>query len=58
MDEEKKDQDVFWHKKDTNLMYRGLNIKFIKAFLAHSKKKENGKMCSNSNLRKYKDVIL
>ena len=41
-----------------DLVYSGLNIKFIKAFLAHSKKKKNGKMCSNSNLRKYKDSIL
>ena len=57
-DEEKEDQDLFWHKNEFDLVYSGLNIKFIKAFLAHSKKKANGKMCSNSNLRKYKDAIL
>ena len=39
-------------------MYSGLNIKFVKAFLAHSKIKANGKMCYNPNPRKYKDTIL
>ena len=39
-------------------MYSGLNIKCVKAFLAHSKIKGGGKMFSNSNLRKYKDAIL
>ena len=39
-------------------MYSGLNIKFVKALLANSNIKAKGKMCSNSNPRKYKDVIL
>ena len=39
-------------------MYSEFNIKFFKAFLAHSKIKANGKMCSNSNLRNYKNAIL
>ena len=57
-EDNKADRNLFWHKNDEDLVYSGLNIKFIKAFLAHSKMKANGKMCSNSNLRKYKDAIL
>ena len=57
-DEEKTDRNLFWYKNDEDIVYSGLNIKFVKAFLAHSNIKANGKMCSNSNLRKYKDMIL
>ena len=39
-------------------MYIGLNVKFIKAFLAQATHKKNGKICSNSNIQKYKDTIL
>ena len=56
--EEKKDYNLFWYKNNEDIVYSGLNIKFVKAFLAHSKIKANGKMCSNYNLRKYKDAIL
>ena len=48
----------FGYKNDEDTVYSGLNIKFVKAFLARSKIKTNVKMCSNSNLRKYKDAIL
>ena len=58
MYEEKTDRNLFWYKNDKNIVYSGLNIKFVKYFLAHSKIKANGKMCSNSNLCKYKDAIL
>jgi len=44
--------DQFWNKNDRDLVYTGLNIKFVKAFLAHAKMKANGKMCSNSNISK------
>ena len=56
--EEKVSIDQHWNKNDRDLIYCGLNVKFIKAFLAHAKKKKNGKICSNSNIRKYKDAIL
>ena len=39
-------------------MHSGLNINFAKAFIAHLNFKANVNMCSNSNLCKYKDVIL
>jgi len=49
--------DQFWNKNDRELVYTGLNLKFVKVLLAQSKIKANGKICSNSNIRKYKDAI-
>ena len=57
-EEEKVSIDQHWNKNDRDLVYSGLNVKFIKAFLAQAKHKKNGKICSNSNIRKYKDAIL
>ena len=57
-EEEKEDPNQFWNRNDHDLVYSSLNIKFIKAFLAERKTKSNGKMCSNSNIHKYKDAIL
>ena len=56
--EEKTDRNLFWYQNDEDIVYSGLNINFFKDFLAHSKVKANGKMCSNSNLHKYKDAII
>ena len=47
---EKADKDQFHHRNDRDLVYDGLNIKFIKAFLTHKNMKPNGKMSSNSNI--------
>ena len=57
-EEEKVSIDQHWNRNDRDLVYSGLNVKFIKAFLAHAKTKKNGKICLNSNIRKYKDAIL
>ena len=57
-EEEKLSIDHYWRKYDRDLIYSGLNVKFIKAFLAQAKLKKNGKICSNSNIRKYKCAIL
>ena len=57
-EEKKVSIDHHWNKHDRNLVYTGLNVKFVKAFLAQVKKEKNGKLCSNSNIRKYKDAIL
>ena len=57
-DADRDDINQHWNKNDRDLIYRGLNVKFIKAFMAHAKKKSNGKIYSNSNIRKYKDAIL
>ena len=43
-DEEKTDRNLFWYKNDEDTVYSGLNIKFVKDFLANSKIKANGKM--------------
>jgi len=50
--------DQFWNKNGRDLVYTGLNINFMNAFLAQAKMKANGRMCSNLNIRKYKDTIL
>lgn len=54
----KEDQDSFHHESEFRLVYTGLNINFIKAFMANSNIKANGRMCYNSNIRMYKDPIL
>ena len=48
--EEKGDCNQYWNRNDRDLVYSGLNIKFVKAFLAQAKMKANGKMCSNLNI--------
>ena len=58
MEEDKQDKALFHHTNDEDLVYKGLNVKFIKAFLANRKTKENGKISSMVNLRKYKDAIM
>ena len=57
-EEEVGDEDMFWWKNKHDLIYTGLNVWFVKAFLAHKKKKENGKTCSHVQLRKFHDAIL
>jgi hypothetical protein len=39
-------------------VYEGINIKYVKAFLGQKKKKENVKICSVVNIRKYHGAIL
>jgi len=57
-DEELSDEDKFWWKNKHDIVYEGINVKMVKAFLAHKKIKSNGKMCSHVQLRKYNDAIL
>lgn len=57
-EEELADEDVFWWKNKHDLVYEGLNVKMVKAFLAHRKIKGNGKTVSYVQLRKYGDAIL
>ena len=42
-EEEKVSIDHYWNKHDCDLIYSGLNVKFIKAFLAQANLKKNGK---------------
>ena len=39
-DADKDNLDQHWNKNDHDLIYQGLNVKFIKAFMAHAKKKK------------------
>ena len=57
-DADRDDLNQHWNKNDRDLTYTGLNVKFIKAFVAHAKKKKNGKTCSETSMRKHKDAIL
>jgi len=57
-DAELSDPDQFWWKNTYDLVYQGMNVKMIKAFLAHKKTKANGKTSSHVQLRKYNDAII
>lgn len=52
------DEDKFWWKNKHDLVYEGMNVKMVTAFLASKKEKSNGKKSSYDNLRKYHDAIL
>ena len=52
------DIDKFYHNNKYDLIYDGLNVKFIKVFFGKIKTKENGNLCSFVHIRKYKDAIL
>jgi hypothetical protein len=54
---EKQDRRSFHYKNTHDLVYEGINIKDVKAFLGQKKKKkENGKTCSFVNI--FHDTIL
>jgi hypothetical protein len=57
-EEQLADEDMFWWKNKFDLIYEGLNVEMIKAFLGFKKRKENGKCSSHVQLRKYNDAIL
>jgi hypothetical protein len=52
------DEEMLWWKNKFDLIYEGMNVGMIKAFLAFKKRKENGKCSSHVQLRKYNDAIL
>ena len=56
-EEELADQTKYYWKNDCNLVYEGLNPKFVKAFLSTKVIKSNGKTMSYDNIRKYFDAI-
>jgi hypothetical protein len=54
-------QDVgkfFYGRYEEDLVYQGLNVKYLIIFFMSTKKKENGKFLSFTDVRKYKDTIL
>ena len=50
--------DNFHWKNQHDLVYTGMNVHMVKAFLAQKKQKDNGKTSSHVQLRKYHDAIL
>jgi hypothetical protein len=50
--------DLFHYKNTHDLIYTGINVQMVKAFLAHKKQKANGNTSSQVQLRKYHDAIL
>ena len=52
------DPDSFYWKNTHDLVYTGMNVHMIKAFLANKKLKINGKTSSHIQLRKYHDAVL
>jgi hypothetical protein len=57
-EEERTDLDSFHWKNSHDLIYAGLNVSLVKAFLANKKLKGNGNTSSHVQLRKYHDAIL
>jgi hypothetical protein len=57
-EEERKDPDSFFWKNTHDLIYTGINVSLVKAFLANKKIKDNGNTSSHVQLRKYNDAIL
>ena len=56
-DDEKKDLVRFHHTNDRDIIYEGLNVNLVLAFLVTKKIKANGKMSSVSDISKYNDAI-
>jgi hypothetical protein len=57
-EEDLTDPDSFYWKNKHDLIYTGINVRLVKAFLAHKKLKSNGNTSSHVQLRKYHDAIL
>ena len=55
--EELADRKKYFWKNKHDLVYSGLNPKFLKAFLSTKVVKQNGKTMSYDNIRKYFDAI-
>jgi hypothetical protein len=49
---------MYWWKNKYDLVYEGMNMKIVKAFLANKKQKANGKIGSHVHLQKYNCTIL
>jgi len=56
-DDEKKDLVRFHHTNDRDIIYEGLNVNLVLAFLVTKIIKANGKMSSVSDISKYNDAI-
>ena len=57
-EEDLSNPDIYWWKNTRDVVYTGLNVKFVLAHMAVEKKKEGGKTTSFSHIRKIIDAIL
>ena len=57
-EEQRARRNNYYYNNTHDLIYTGINVKVIKAFLASIKKKSNGKTCSHVQLRKYHNAIV
>ena len=57
MEEELNDSTNFYWKNTKDIVYKGLNIKFLKAFVATETKKPSGKTSSYEHIPKYFDAV-
>jgi hypothetical protein len=55
---QKSDRVFFAYKSILDLRYQGLNVDFIKLYMAARKVKADGKILSHGHIRKYHDAIL
>ena len=52
-----RDPTMFWWKNKKDLVYEGMNPKFLKAFLSTKVIKKNGQTTSYDHIRKYFDAV-
>jgi hypothetical protein len=57
-EEERTDPDSFYWKNLHDLIYTGINVSMVKAFMAHKKVEANGNTSSHVQLRKYNNALL
>jgi hypothetical protein len=57
-EEDRVSLDLFHYKNTHDLIYTGIIVQMVKAFLAHKKQKANDNTSSHVQLRKYHDAIL
>ena len=57
-EEERTDPDSFYWKNLHDLIYTGINVSMVTAFMAHKKVKVNGNTSSHVQLRKYNNALL
>jgi len=57
-EQECRDPDKYFYNNQHDIVYSGLNVKMVFAFMAFKKQKANGKVASHIQIQKYKDVIL
>ena len=55
--EQKNDPILFHHTNDRDLIYNGLDVKCVLAFLVTKKHKANGNLASVSDIKKYNDAV-